>query len=97
MEFGGFIIDGRALSPFPGKERRIEFIGDSITCGYGTGAEKGNEMFKPSTEDSSDAYAAVAADLLGADYITVWDWSFPEFYRKQTGDHESFLSLFTSV
>ena len=60
-----------AISPTPEKERSIEFIGDSITCGYGVDAEDQNKSFSTRTEDASKSYAYKAAELLDADYSLV--------------------------
>ncbi|MFY9150864.1 MAG: SGNH/GDSL hydrolase family protein [Prolixibacteraceae bacterium] len=49
-------------------KRKIEFIGNSITCGYGTEGLTKNERWKPSTENSSQSYATIMARALQADY-----------------------------
>ncbi len=59
------------IKPAAGKKRRIEFIGDSITCGYGIDDENPEHKFKTSTEDATKAYAYRAAELLDADYSIV--------------------------
>ena len=48
----------------------IEFIGDSITCGYGVESKSGSEPFMTSTENFSKSYAYLTAKSLGADYTT---------------------------
>ena len=48
----------------------IEFIGDSITCGYGVESKSPSESFMTSTENFSKSYAYLAAKSLGADYTT---------------------------
>ena len=50
--------------------RRIEFIGDSITCGYGIDGQCG-EMFRTSTENAEKSYAYLTAARLNADYSMV--------------------------
>ncbi len=47
------------------RKKRIEFFGDSITCGYGVLAESNRETFSMATEDSRYTYAAIAADGIG--------------------------------
>ena len=47
------------------RKKRIEFFGDSITCGYGVLAESNRETFSMATEDSRYTYAAIAADEIG--------------------------------
>jgi len=66
-EFLGFKIDsGKTLiNPPPKPERKIEFIGNSITCGY---CIEGGE--RPDYDNSYRAYAAVAARQLNAQFFT---------------------------
>lgn len=72
----GFQLEkGGKLLPNPSKlTRRIEFVGDSITCGYGNEAAKESEHFTPGTENNYQAYGAVAARDLKAEYVAV-AWS----------------------
>ena len=95
VEFNGFEISGnpRILSPAPPKKRKMEFIGDSITCGYGVEADRGPAVFKASSEDSYDSYAAVAARLLDAEYITVCR-SGIGIYRNFTGNRNETMPGF---
>lgn len=51
--------------------RRIEFIGNSITCGYGTEGLSKNERWKPSTENNYQSYAPIMARAFKADYHIV--------------------------
>ena len=46
---------------------RLEFLGDSITCGYGNLAEQGSRVFNTFEEDPTKAYAGLTAAALGAD------------------------------
>ena len=57
--------------PTAEKELKIEFIGDSITCGYGVDDEDRDHHFKCSTEDATKAYAFKTAQALDADYSLV--------------------------
>lgn len=57
--------------PTAEKDMKIEFIGDSITCGYGVDDEDRDHHFKCSTEDATKAYAFKTAQALGADYSLV--------------------------
>jgi len=59
------------IRPTENKEHLIEFIGDSITCGYGVEDEDPNHNFKTSTENAMKAYAYKTAELLGTDYSLV--------------------------
>jgi len=71
----GFQLEkGKKLLPVAKRERRIEFVGDSITCGYGNEASKETEHFTPSTENNYQAYGAMTARDLNADYVAV-AWS----------------------
>lgn len=59
-----------AIAPTPELERRIEFVGDSITCGYGVeGTLEG--AFTTWEENPLKAYAVRSADYLLADYQLV--------------------------
>lgn len=60
--------EGGKLSPAPEKTHKIEFIGDSITCGYGVDDEDPNHNFSTATEDVTKAYAYKTAQKLNADY-----------------------------
>lgn len=58
------------IEPAEKKELKIEFIGDSITCGYGTdGSRYGS--FSTETENFMKTYAYLTAEKLGADYSAV--------------------------
>jgi hypothetical protein len=52
-------------------KRKIEFIGNSITCGYGAEGLSGKERFKPETENSYFSYASIAARAFSADYSLI--------------------------
>ncbi len=54
--------------------RRLEFIGDSITCGYGNEGQWNVDNFHTAQENPWDAYAALSARRLQADYHMVC-WS----------------------
>ena len=56
------------IQPLPPKAHSIEFIGDSITCGYGTDDFDLTHSFSTQTEDVTKAYAYKTAQLLDADY-----------------------------
>ncbi len=46
---------------------KIEFVGDSLTAGYGNLAPATEKLFHTFEQDSGRAYAALCADILGAD------------------------------
>lgn len=52
-------------------EHFIEFIGDSITCGYGIDTANENYPFSTATENASKAFSYRTAEKLGADYSLV--------------------------
>lgn len=64
-------VEGGTIAPTAEKELKIEFIGDSITCGYGVDDEVKENHFKTSTEDATKAYAYKTAQILDADYSLV--------------------------
>lgn len=65
-------LDGELLSPSPKKDKYIEFIGDSLTCGMGNLGKHGVENPQTSRwEDVTQGYTYGAAELLSADYSIV--------------------------
>ncbi len=65
---GSFTTDGVFLKADPPKDRAIEFIGDSYTCGYGTEASN-KEHFSPETENQNLTYACATARYFGAEQM----------------------------
>jgi lysophospholipase L1-like esterase len=72
--FEGFEIPGGQLLASKPKKRHLEFVGDSITCGYGNEGTSQNDRFKPETENAYLTYASIAARALSAD-VTILAWS----------------------
>lgn len=66
----GIETDGTVFPTEP-KDKLIEFVGDSITCGYGVDDEDRDHHFATATEDVTRAYAYKTAQKLGADYSMV--------------------------
>ena len=62
--------EGR-IQPVEAKPHRMEIVGDSITCGYGTDDLDGEHHFVTGTEDTTKAYAYKTALALDADYSLV--------------------------
>jgi len=62
------LSDDDMIQPTKPSDLSIEFIGDSITCGYGVDDEDPLHPFKTATEDVTKAYAYKTAEALGADY-----------------------------
>jgi len=72
--FQGFVLDtGKALvAPDARPCRKLEFIGDSFTCGYGDEGAYGSS-FSYATENACITYAAQMANHYNADcMITAW-------------------------
>ena len=72
--FMGFDFGGGTLLAPPVPTRRIEVIGDSITCGYGDEGPDMNCSFSADTENHYLSYAALTARALSAELSTV-AWS----------------------
>lgn len=84
-QFLGFQVarGGRLLPAPPRSPRRLEVIGDSISCGYGNEAKDQHEKFTAATENAFLSYGAVAARTLHADY-TCLAWSGRTMWPKNT-------------
>ena len=65
-----FSTDGVFLQADSPKDRIIEYIGDSYTCGYGTEASN-KERFSPETENQNLTYACAAARYFDAEQIVI--------------------------
>ena len=75
------------IIPTPERERKIEFIGDSITCGYGVDAPNEGYDFSTETEDGSKTYAALIGKVLDAD-VNIVSWSGIGAYSCYTDGNE---------
>ncbi|MCH5192695.1 MAG: GDSL family lipase [Oscillospiraceae bacterium] len=71
IAISGITVTGTDIKPTPNKDLFIEFIGDSITCGYGVDDPDPNNHFVTATEDVTKAYAYKTAKALDADYSMV--------------------------
>lgn len=68
-----FSANGKLTATKPCSERRIEFVGDSITCGFGIEGKSVCDNFRTSTENPLINYASLTANGLGAEYqLTSW-------------------------
>ncbi len=63
-------VDGK-IQPTEKAKHSIEFIGDSITCGYGVETALGKEQFSIYNENAAKTYAYKTAQNFGADYSFV--------------------------
>lgn len=71
VQFLGFDFGkGRLLSPPADSNRRIEIIGDSITCGFGNEGSPDME-YDPRYDNGWLSYGVAAARLLTADYMII--------------------------
>ena len=71
MTIHSFASKGEILQAKGRKERHIEFIGDSYTCGYGTESDNRDDPFLAETENCNLTYAAIASRYFGADFNLV--------------------------
>lgn len=83
---GAQILDWKDAS-----DRKIEFIGDSITCGYGIEANDPTLHFSPDTENFCLNYSSLTARALKADYLVV-SRSGIGMVRNYDGPHEGSTS-----
>ena len=72
-EFHGFVLDkGCSLVEAPVlPERKIEFIGNSITCGYGVESIEMTDPFEDETENHWLTYANIVSDSLHAQHTSI--------------------------
>lgn len=74
LKFTGIRIYGKTpefLAPPAEKKLKLEFLGDSITAGFGNMAVKEQNIMYHFEQDSSQSYAYKTAELLDADIRTV--------------------------
>jgi lysophospholipase L1-like esterase len=69
----------------PGPSRWIEFVGDSITCGYGVLGPNESECFSNDTEAETRGWAALTARAFGAAHSAI-AYSGKGVYRNVSGD-----------
>lgn len=96
--FHGFVLpEGGKILPWGDKrERKIEFIGDSITCAYGVEAENENAHFSPETENFCLGYSGLTARALDADYLVV-SRSGIGIVRNFDGPYEGAVDTMTDI
>lgn len=93
--FGGLVLaeDGELLPPPAAPERKIEFYGNSITCGMGNEAPDDGKDDDNSQRNNYLAYGAITARLLDAEYrciaksgigimISWFPMIMPEYYDR---------------
>lgn len=67
-------VDGEVCEIEPSDRKLLEFVGDSITCGYGIEAVCGEGQFTTATENPWTNYAGLLARALDMDYQCI-SWS----------------------
>lgn len=82
----GIYADGE-ISPTSPLPRRMEFIGDSITCGFGIEGKCEEEGFRTATENPYINYASKTARGFGAEYNLI-SWSGIGVYSSDTKTDE---------
>lgn len=88
---GIFLAEGKTLLPAPAVgKKKILFIGDSITCGYGVLGDSADCDFSPETEHGLHTYAAYTAQALQADFQVV-AVSGRGIYRNYGGDKKQLM------
>jgi lysophospholipase L1-like esterase len=94
-KFLGFQLEkGKKLWPIAitEKVRRMEFIGNSITCGYGNEGTNKECKFSAVTENNYMAYGAITARALNAAYCMV-AFSGKGIYKNYDGTTEETLPM----
>lgn len=84
------------IIPVAKKNLTIEFIGDSITCGYGVDASNENESFSTATENFMRTYAYLTAKQLDADYSTLCYSGYGVISGATSGDGKNIDALIPS-
>ena len=97
-EFWGFVLDeGRQLVDAPAlPSRKIEFIGNSITCGYGNEGLKKEEGFDYATENHYYSYASIVTRNLQAQHWVVARsgiGAYRNYAGPKTGNPESHMPV----
>jgi lysophospholipase L1-like esterase len=65
------LAEGATLLPTAPRARRIQAIGDSITCGFGNEAPNKEAKFTAETQNAWLTYGAIAARRFDADYVAI--------------------------
>ncbi|MGN1444484.1 MAG: GDSL-type esterase/lipase family protein [Acutalibacteraceae bacterium] len=65
------VVGKRPAVPTQPKQLKLEFIGDSITCGFGIDETDNSKKFSTTTENFSKTYAYLTALAFDADYSAV--------------------------
>jgi lysophospholipase L1-like esterase len=69
--FKAFTAGGTFLQAEGIRQRVIEFVGDSYTCGYGSENSVRNDPFRPEDENPSKTFADIIGRYFGADVLHI--------------------------
>jgi len=112
MQYLGVKVhDGQLVAGTTGFVHHIEYIGDSIACGYGVLGRDASCNFSPSTEDVTRSYAMLTAHALSAepvilayagkgmyrDYLGSTSDQMPSLFWRSLPDDPSSNGAFESV
>lgn len=97
-EIHGLLLDdGEDLTGVPVlPERKIEFLGDSITCGLGNEGDPNSKKFDYSMQNLYYTYEAIASRELEAQYLVVAR-SGTGIYRNNNGDPKGDKNNFNNL
>ena len=65
------VVGKRPCVPTQPKQLKLEFIGDSITCGFGIDETDNSKRFSTTTENFSKTYAYLTAQAFDAEYSAI--------------------------
>lgn len=88
---------GGDIRPTQNKDLYIEFIGDSLTCGYGVLGPGPEEPFLTETEDVTLTHVAICANELNADYSVAANSGFGVFSGACDGDEKNLQDLLPPI
>jgi hypothetical protein len=100
-QFFGFVLDkGASLKTIANKRTRlIEYIGNSITCGYGNEGENGGK-FGPTNENHYMTYAAITSRNLNARHLAVCKSGigiYRNYNGTETGNTDCMTNYYTRI
>lgn len=99
LTFHGFVLDqGASIEPMESpRKRRIVFIGDSITAGYGNEGTDSSCHWSARRENNYQTFGAFAARALQADYLAA-AWSGKGILRNyEARDRTTFPELYDRI
>ena len=83
------------IAPRPPKDKKIEFIGDSITCGYGNEADDPSDGYDSAQQNGLKTYGYYTAQILDADYsfVSISGLGLISDYTDYVGVKEDYLLM----